>query len=170
MNSRTIVVRVNRPPVGQPRVTHSPIMRGGRPVVARQTGRPVLVAFVPKDHPVHGFRNALAVAAVQAIKQQNGGSLQIAFPVGPVAISIIAVFERPKALQRKTKIMHRQWKYTKPDCDNVQKAIMDSFNGLMWKDDAQVARTSFDKCVASGDEAPFVEVTVEALPIIYNQP
>lgn len=54
---------------------------------------------------------------------------------------IIAVYEPPKSLSKKKKEeLLKQINYTKkPDVDNVAKIILDSLNGLAYKDDSQVS-------------------------------
>jgi Holliday junction resolvase RusA-like endonuclease len=47
---------------------------------------------------------------------------------------------------------------TKPDIDNVEKAIFDGLNGVVWKDDVQVVAVT--KCKRYSD-APGVHVCVE---------
>lgn len=49
---------------------------------------------------------------------------------------------------------------TKPDVDNVEKAIFDAMNGIVWKDDVQVVSVVKDKRYGS---APGVSVRVEEL-------
>jgi Holliday junction resolvase RusA-like endonuclease len=50
---------------------------------------------------------------------------------------------------------------TKPDVDNVVKAIFDGFNGVLWRDDVQVIELAVRKSYAA---SPCVVVDVEALP------
>lgn len=58
----------------------------------------------------------------------------------PFRAKIIAVFEPPKNISKKKKEELLDSKYTKkPDSDNVAKAILDSLNGLAYKDDNQVS-------------------------------
>lgn len=54
---------------------------------------------------------------------------------------IIAVYEPPKSLSRKKREeLLREINYTKkPDGDNIAKIILDSLNGLVYKDDSQVS-------------------------------
>jgi Holliday junction resolvase RusA-like endonuclease len=49
---------------------------------------------------------------------------------------------------------------TKPDVDNVIKAVFDAINGVVWKDDVQVVELVLSKGYA---ENPGVRVLVEAL-------
>ena len=50
----------------------------------------------------------------------------------------------------------------KPDIDNVEKAIFDGMNGVVWKDDVQVIEVSKRKRYA---ETPGVVVIVRELPV-----
>lgn len=54
---------------------------------------------------------------------------------------ITAVFEPPKSLsKKKQEELLFKINYTKkPDADNIAKAILDSLNGLAYKDDSQVS-------------------------------
>lgn len=58
----------------------------------------------------------------------------------PFKAKIIAVFEPAKSLSKKKKEELLYSEYTKkPDADNIAKIILDSLNGLAYKDDNQVA-------------------------------
>ena len=48
----------------------------------------------------------------------------------------------------------------KPDAENVAKAVLDAGNGVLWGDDAQVARLVVEKWTAARGEAPGVLVMV----------
>lgn len=52
---------------------------------------------------------------------------------------------------------------TKPDSDNVQKAVMDALNGVVWRDDAQVVLCSTSKIYECAHFATGVHVEVYAL-------
>lgn len=60
---------------------------------------------------------------------------------GYIEASITAIFEVPKSYsKKKTKVLlgtHNDYDH-KPDTDNLAKIILDSLNGLAYKDDAQV--------------------------------
>lgn len=50
------------------------------------------------------------------------------------------------------------WRHTsKPDVDNLAKAVLDAMNGVLWKDDSQVFRLVTEKVYT---EEPFVRLTV----------
>ena len=65
---------------------------------------------------------------------------------------IIAIFEPPKSLSTKKRAsLIGQGCITKPDADNIAKIILDSLNGLAYKDDNQITELSIQKFY--GDEA-----------------
>lgn len=57
---------------------------------------------------------------------------------------------------------------TKPDSDNVEKAVKDALNGVLWRDDAQVVSTQKAK-VYERDGLP-VGVHVEVIPMLDRYP
>ena len=78
---------------------------------------------------------------------------------GPVSLSAVFEFERPKSHYGKTlkasaPVYHTQ----RPDVDNLIKTVLDGLNGIAWKDDAQVVSVSGEK-VWSGS-APMTRVTI----------
>lgn len=62
---------------------------------------------------------------------------------GPVVVDIVFSFEYIKSLPKK----HRELSYhiKKPDLDNLVKLVLDSMNGIFFKDDSQVFRISAAK-------------------------
>lgn len=67
---------------------------------------------------------------------------------GIVEATITAVFEIPKSYtKKKTKELletHNNYDH-KPDCDNIAKIILDSLNGIAYRDDSQVTVLSVNK-------------------------
>lgn len=67
---------------------------------------------------------------------------------GPIEIEIRAYFPVPKSFSKKKKqqallgILH---KTTKPDLDNIQKAIQDGLNGVAFADDSQIYKYAASK-------------------------
>jgi Holliday junction resolvase RusA-like endonuclease len=102
-------------PIAQPRVKVS--TKGG---FAR--------AYTERDHPIHAYKQAIRMAYVNA----GGEVLE-----GPVEIRIACWFERPKGHSKKRR-QQAEPKTTKPDLDNVGKAILDALNEIAYNDDGQV--------------------------------
>lgn len=80
------------------------------------------------------------------------------FLEGAIGAVIQAIFPIPKSTSKKNIALMREGKirHTKKiDCDNLAKIILDSLNGIAYKDDAQVCELLV--CKYYGDE-PKVEV------------
>jgi Holliday junction resolvase RusA-like endonuclease len=92
-------------------------------------------AYVPKDHPIHAYRQAVAVAA------QAAGVLQA---TGPVSIIIDAVFARPKSHLNKSGVKPNAPALPRPDVDNLGKAVLDALQDVMG-DDTNVSRLLVEK-------------------------
>ena len=92
-------------------------------------------AYTPKSHPVHGYRQQLAVAARAAGLTPTGE---------PLDVVIDAVFERPKSHMNKSGVKATAPKLPRPDVDNVAKAVLDSLQDVMG-DDTMVARLVVEK-------------------------
>lgn len=66
----------------------------------------------------------------------------------PFSAKIVAYFAPPKSLSKKKKeeLLKKQPGYTKKsDIDNITKIILDSLNGVAYKDDAQVVKLEAEK-------------------------
>ena len=64
--------------------------------------------------------------------------------IGPIEMSIEFIFKVPKSWPKK-KRENAIWHTSKPDIDNLQKAIKDALNGIAYKDDAQVCSITAKK-------------------------
>lgn len=78
---------------------------------------------------------------------------------GPVYLCITAIFPIPASWSKARKIAAR-WHTSKPDGDNIAKAVGDGCNGVLWRDDSQVA---FQKIMKVYGEQPGLDVLVEAI-------
>lgn len=108
--------------------------------------------FTDSKHPVHAFK-----AAIRLAWQASGG----ATIHGPVTMNIEAVFPRPKDKCWKSKPMPSYPHTSKPDFDNLGKAVADALNDLAYKDDSQVFIATVTKRVAAGDEQPRTVIEVK---------
>jgi Holliday junction resolvase RusA-like endonuclease len=96
---------------------------------------------VPKDHPVHAYRQSLAAAARGAGLTATGE---------PLNVVIDAVFERPKSHTKKSGVKPDAPKLPRPDVDNIAKAVLDALQDVMG-DDSLVGRLVVEK--SYGQEA-----------------
>lgn len=71
----------------------------------------------------------------------------------PIEVNIVVKHKIPKRISKK---IRKNILYTpctvKPDIDNIVKLIMDSLNGLVYKDDKQVFKVTAIKVYAEEDE------------------
>ena len=130
---------VHHEPVGQPR--HRISTRGGFSKM-----------YLPSRHPVHGFKRAIRLAVGKPVKHK-----------GAVEIVVNAWFSRPKSKTWKRKPMPAYRHTSKPDADNVLKAVLDALNGVAWIDDAQIVTATVRKFVCSGDCVSRVEISIKEL-------
>ena len=82
---------------------------------------------------------------------------------GPVRVDIVAVFPRPQRLQAKRHPDGLVAKYSRPDLDNVCKAVNDGIGlaaGLIWKDDGQVQTLRAEAYYAERDQSPRTELVI----------
>ena len=97
-------------PVAQPR--HRATFRGG-----------FAKMYIPREHPVHGFKERIIAEAHKH---------ELVRIEGPVRLDLMFAFVQPKGRVG-------QFKISKPDLDNLEKAVMDALTTAgVWCDDAQV--------------------------------
>ena len=128
-------------PIAQPRVKAT--IRGKHAGVYTPSG------------PIHSFKAQLRIEAASV---HHGELLS-----GPVSVELVFVFPRTKGQIWKRRDMPRIRHTKKPDADNLAKAVLDSLNGLIWVDDAQVCELSVSKWIAAGDERAGVTVRIYEL-------
>lgn len=92
-------------------------------------------AYVPKSHPVHAYRQAIALAAAAAGLREQAK---------PVSVVIDAVFARPKSHMTKGGVKATAPALPRPDVDNLGKAVLDALQDVMG-DDTHVARLVVEK-------------------------
>lgn len=81
--------------------------------------------------------------------------------IGPVKIEIWAFFEPPKSYSKKKRIELIDMPHLKKcDLDNIVKIVLDSLNGVAWKDDSQIYHIKASKYYAETDKLE-VEIKYE---------
>jgi len=131
----TLTFVVPGEPVPQPRARVS--TRGG---FAR--------AYVPRQHPVHAYRDSIAITAKAA-----GATVT----ENAVSVTIAATFNRPKSHRNKGGLKKTAPLLPREDVDNLAKAVLDALTGVAWHDDKQVASLHI---VKSYGTAGATEVTI----------
>jgi len=127
-------------------VLHEPV---GQPRHRVSTINGIARMYLPSRHPVHAFKQALRLAFGQRRPSQL-----------PIGIVVKAWFPRPKAKTWKRRPMPAYRHTSKPDCDNVLKAVLDALNGLAWVDDAQICSALVQKYVCDGESSPRCEIVI----------
>jgi Holliday junction resolvase RusA-like endonuclease len=123
-------------PIAQPR--HRASARGG-----------FVRMYLPSDHPVHGYKTMIGIEA----QRQFGSPIE-----GAVRLDVLFAFAQPKG--RKL-----QFKISKPDIDNLEKAVMDALtNAGVWLDDAQVVEKHSTKVFGERD-ATTIFITPLSFPL-----
>lgn len=83
----------------------------------------------------------------------------------PVSMKIIACFKIPESWSKKKQKLAQEGKILpakKPDIDNCLKAVNDSLNGIVWKDDCQVVECFMKKIFSM---EPGVQVTISDVTV-----
>jgi Holliday junction resolvase RusA-like endonuclease len=136
----TITFEIPGQPVPQPRAKVS--TRGGKPR-----------AYVEASHPIHAYRQAVALIAAAAARQARHKRTD-----GPVSLDIVTIFGRPPSHLRKDGSPRPSAKKFPPlaDWDNVGKGISDAItdSGAIWEDDDQVVDGRVRKRYAGPGEMP----------------
>lgn len=132
-----------------------------RPRTMVVKGEPI-VRTADSKHPINTFKAVVAHAAREAY---DGAPLDVR-----LRLSLVFVMPRPGRLMWKTKPMPRQWYEGSKDRDNLQKGFKDALNGVLWRDDRQIVSGPCDVVYAAGGEQPHVEVQIEALDGLPEQP
>jgi len=92
-------------------------------------------AYVPKGHAIHGYRQAVALAARAAGLRDEAR---------PVSVVIDAVFGRPKSHMNKSGVKATAPSLPRPDVDNLGKAVLDALQDV-FGDDTMVRRLVVEK-------------------------
>jgi Holliday junction resolvase RusA-like endonuclease len=111
------------------------------------------VAYIPRDHAIHEWRQRVARFAAEAVRRQGW---QLAWSEGGVGIDVIYYMPRARSNKRKLPTI-------KPDLSNMNKAIEDSLTGIVWRDDSVVCESRERKVFAGSAESCGVVIDVWTL-------
>jgi Holliday junction resolvase RusA-like endonuclease len=138
-----IRAKVHAKAVGQPR--GRAVNRGGRAFIVS--------AF--KGHPVLEFKAAVRNAVFDEFARAG------AAPFDWATLTVDCFVARPKShLKADGSVRASASPFpTKPDVDNVLKAVMDALNGVAYPDDARLTAVSAT-CRYSDDQTDWVDITV----------
>lgn len=139
-----ITIHVPCVPIAQPRQRHR---------VMHMAGRAIAQNYTPTDHPANAFKASVRMAFREV---WSGPPLTV-----PLRLDCLWVFPRPRAMIWKKRPMPRVPHITRPDRDNLDKAVLDALKGHLFQDDSQAYCGTIEKWVAAGDEQPHVMMTVQ---------
>ena len=150
----TIRFTIPGEPVAKGRARSVPLMRNGKPVIGAG-GRPVVLHHTPEKTVV--YENLVRLAAEQAMYGRAPFE-------GALMLTVRAYFTIPASWSlRKRRDAIGAWVTKRPDFDNITKAVKDGCNGVVWRDDCQVAAYG-DGNGKRYSERPRVEIEIEVLP------
>jgi len=120
-----IRIHVRGEPIAQP-----------RPRVVNIGGRARAIS-APRKHPVNDWKRRIMVALAT---QFDGEPLD-----GPLTLDCTFLMPRPKRLYRKKDPSSKVWHISRPDLDNIIKAVKDALTGIVWRDDSQICELNIRK-------------------------
>lgn len=118
----------------------------GRPRMSTKTGR----AYTPQD--TVNYENWVKLCYQDQSKE---------YLEGQIDATIVAYYSIPKSTSKKKmgSMLSGEIRPTKkPDLDNIVKGVLDSLNGIAYKDDSQVVKVVTEKFYA---EQPRVELQLQ---------
>ena len=134
-------------------------MGKGRPRMNTRTGR----AYTPKTTRAFEKKLSQLFRMGPSIRKPP---IKLIDKKQPIGVKILAVFNRPQAMHAKRFGDGLLYKATKPDCDNVSKAAIDSLvkAGNIIHDDNQIVWHEIAKMYTERDGKPRIEVHIFAIP------
>lgn len=141
-------------PQGRPRTTcaRCPLAIAAKKGV-RGYGRPFAHIYDPPNS-----KEWKKDVTLQAISVKNREKWQTIEREIPVYMNITFYMPKPKSCPKS-----RIWPTVKPDLDNVEKAIKDALNGVLYVDDAQVCEVHKKKVYCQNGQEP--GVMIELRPV-----
>ena len=119
---------------------------------------------VAKGRPRTANGHAYTPAKTRKYEEMVAIYAAIAFPQpldGPVHLRAEFWFEHPRSSWRKRTPLPEGWKTSKPDIDNLMKALEDGMNGIAYHDDSQIVWTVARKRYTAQGTPGRTVVTVE---------
>lgn len=117
-------------------------------------GRQFVAAYTPKD--TVEYENLVRMAAAEAM----AGRAPTSFPVSVVIRAFFLVPASWSGRKRSRALAGEILPTTKPDLDNVEKAVMDGMNQIVFRDDVVACEVTKSKRYS---DVPRVEVVVREL-------
>lgn len=135
-----------------PRPTALVVTIPGEPV-AQGRGRAVRIGAGVRVIDPAKSRSWKGVAAMFMQQARNGAGIFAPLD-GPLDVTVVATWQTLKSASKRNPPV---FKTTRPDGDNVLKAVLDAGNGILWADDATCVRLTVEKRYGA---VPSVEVSI----------
>ncbi|WP_418131421.1 RusA family crossover junction endodeoxyribonuclease [Variovorax sp. 278MFTsu5.1] len=124
---------------------------------------------VPKGRPRFGRGRAYTPEATRDFAEWVEHHARVAMrgkePLsGPLALSFSAVYPIPSSWSKRRKeaaLLLPEWKPTRPDIDNLEKALCDACNSIVYRDDGQIV--CLRNCTKVWGAEPRLVVVLEEL-------
>lgn len=121
----------------------------------------VIGKAVPQARPRfaagHAYESANSRRYKQLVRQTASVAMDMTLPITtPVRVELEEI--------RRLKSKQDGYAVTRPDLDNIIKALLDGMNGIVYTDDSQVVAINASKRYASADEEPCVNVKIFEMP------
>ena len=105
--------------------------------------------YTPKSCRV--YKHLVSVLAKNAMIEQDATIVEDK----PLEVRTRFIFPMPKSRKN-------PWATSRPDLDNLYKAVTDAMNGIVYKDDSQIVRGLLEKGYEIDGEG-YAEITVETI-------
>lgn len=128
-----------------------PIIPKAAPRPRASTKNGVIRSYTPRT--AQDWKRTVALAAERHMPRER--------IAGPVRVDVWFLLPRPQRLMRKKDPQGEVWCTSKPDRDNLDKAVLDAL-APFWGDDAQVCAGTLAKVYHAKDGRPEVRVRVRA--------
>lgn len=110
-------------------------------------------AYLPENHPVHGYKSAIRAAAARVMRGRRP------IPDGvPMSVEFVFVMKRPKSYPKSS--VATPHILESADCDNLQKAVQDALIGVVYERDGAIWRWSGSKMHAPTGAGASVKITI----------
>jgi Holliday junction resolvase RusA-like endonuclease len=130
--------------------------------IPKAKGSPIVYTNKKSGRLMVGIRSSPAKDWEDLIKLVASNAMgQLFLMTGPVHLSVTFKMPIPKVLESKLKKGKMSWYHSKRlDLDKMLRLVGDSMNGIVYHDDAQIAKISAHKIY---DETPGISVEVSEL-------
>jgi len=134
-------------PVGKPAARAMVVQRGSQYVA--------ILREADREHPIHRWSGCIRSAGLPH-------RLDEPFAGAPLQVTLTFLMPPPQTMVRHGRLL-RTWPITRPDTDNLCKAVLDALTELLWADDNVVVRLALEKRHAQPGTLPRCQVRIEEL-------